>query len=177
MRLALVTTVLAGAAIAAAPPALASSGGQTPSHAEITTAVRQAERSPSLWATINICNSRRYRDILGVRGQLPALGFPSELSMDIQVNYWSTADKRFVAINSSKAVSRVSLGSASTGAQQGGGVFSFPPHSGLLNATIKFAWTLDGKVIGQTQRATSAGHPGADFGSPPHFSAASCKIP
>ncbi|MGO9959259.1 MAG: hypothetical protein ACLP50_25360 [Solirubrobacteraceae bacterium] len=177
MRLALVTTVLAGAAIVAAPAALGSTPGQAPSRAQITSAVRQAERSPSLWATINICNSRRYRDILGVRGQLPALGFPSELSMDIQVNYWSTGENRFVAIDSPKAISKVSLGSASTEAQQGGGVFSFPPHSGLLNATIEFTWTLDGKVIGQTQRRTTAGHPGADFGSPPHFSAASCEIP
>ena len=56
-------------------------------------------------------------------------------------------------------------------------MFPFNAHTGLLNATITFSWTRDGKVVGQTRRRTTAGHPNADYGSPPRYSAAQCTIP
>ena len=55
MRAALVTTVLAAAVatVAYAAPA----GAVKP--AQVARAVNRAERSPYLWATVNICSSRR----------------------------------------------------------------------------------------------------------------------
>ncbi|MGZ4172584.1 MAG: hypothetical protein ACXVRN_14575 [Solirubrobacteraceae bacterium] len=172
MRAALLTTVLAAAALVAGVPASAATVGP----ARIARAVRAAEKSRSLWATVNICSSRRYPHDLGVRGQMPTLGFSSSLSMVIQVNYWSTASKRFLPIQSNLATTRLSLGSATTGLEQDGAVFPFQPHTGLLNATITFIWTRAGKVIGQTVRPTTAGHHDADHSSPPRYSAAQCAI-
>jgi hypothetical protein len=172
MRSALLTTVLAAAALVTALPASAGTVGP----GQIARAVRAAESSPSLWATVNICNSRRYPDDLGVRGQMPALGFSSAMYMTVQVQYWSAQAKRFLPIQSKLATTRLSAGSASTGLQQDGAVFPFAAHTGLLNATITFIWTRGGKVIGQTVRRTTAGHHDADHGSPPHYSAAQCRI-
>jgi hypothetical protein len=172
MRAALLTTVLAaGLAVVSAP---ASAGTVGP--AQIARAVRTAERSKSLWATINICSSRRYPHDLGVRGQMPTLGFSASMSMVIQVDYWSTTNHRFLPIKSNLASTRLSLGTATTGLEQDGAVFPFKAHTGLLNATITFIWTRGGKVIGQTVRRTTAGHRDADHGSPPHYSAAQCHI-
>lgn len=176
VRVALATTVLAVSAIAACfpAPALASSG---PSAAQVRRAVGRAESSRSLWTTINICNSRAYPDSLGVRGQMPALGFAAVLSMRIQIDYYSAPQKRFVPIQSSTATRQISLGRWSSNLQQAGGVFPFKPHAGLLRATVQFTWMRSGKVIGQTVRQTTAGHKDADFASPPHYSAAQCQIP
>jgi hypothetical protein len=172
MRAGLVTTVLTAALLLAAVPASAGTVGP----ARIARAVRTAERSRSLWATVNICSTRRYPHDLGVRGQMPTLGFSASLSMVIQVNYWSTAAKRFVPIQSKLASTRLSLGSATNGLEQDGAVFPFSAHTGLLDATVTFTWTRMGKVIGQTVRRTTAGHHDADHGSPPHYSAARCRI-
>lgn len=174
MRAALVTTVLAAAVLVAAGSVTASAAGVGP--ARIARAVRSAERSRSLWATVNICSSRRYHNDLGVRGQMPTLGFSSRLFMVLQVNYWSQSSHRFVPIQSKLATTRLALGSVSHGLQQDGAVFPFHAHTGLLNATITFIWTRGGKVIGQTVRRTTAGHRDADHGSPPHYSAAQCRI-
>src|SRR5947209_20193020 len=87
MRAALVTTVLAAGVLVAAVPASAGTVGP----ARISRAVRNAERSPSLWATINICGSRRHPNDVGVRGQMPTLGFSASLFMVVQVNYWSAS--------------------------------------------------------------------------------------
>lgn len=172
MRAALLTTVLAVVLFVASVPASASTVGP----ARIARAVRTAERSKSLWATVNICSSRKYPHALGVRGEMPTLGFSSTMSMVIQVDYWSTTSHSFVPINNNLAVTRLSLGSAVTGIEQGGAVFPFKAHTGLLNAKITFSWARGGQVIGQTVRRTTAGHHDADHGSPPHYSAAQCLI-
>lgn len=195
VRVALSRTLLAAAAllastvaafavgsVAASPAAAAATrstrlASRAPSRAQIAQAVRRAESSASLWATINICNSSAYPDSLGVRGQMPALGFSSVLSMVIRTEYWSTAEKGFVPIPGSIATRSLTLGGATAGVEQAGAVFPFPAHAGLLSASVQFTWILGGKVLGQTLRAATSGHPGADYGSPPHFSAASCRIP
>jgi hypothetical protein len=172
MRAALLTTVLAAALLVPGAPAAAGTVGP----ARIARAVRAAESSRSLWATVNICSSRRYPHDLGVRGQMPTLGFSASMYMAVQVNYWSAASKRFLPIQSHLATTRLSLGGATTGLEQDGAVFPFKAHTGLLNATITFIWTRGGNVIGQTVRRTTAGHSDADHGSPPHYSAAQCRI-
>ena len=168
---ALGAATLSPASAAAAPAAPASVGP-----AQIARAITHAERSSSLWATINICTSRKYPDALGVRGQMPALGFPAQLSMDIQVDYWSAQTRQFIAIQDTAAVHALTLGRHAQGLYQDGAVFPFRAHTGLLNATITFTWTRNGKVIGHTRRRTTAGHHAADFGSPPRYSAAQCMI-
>jgi hypothetical protein len=92
------------------------------------------------------------------------------------VDYWSTGAKRFVPIQSSTATTSLALGRPSTGLQQDGAIFPFKAHTGLLNATVTFTWRRAGKVLGQTTRRTTGGHPDADYGSPPHFSAPQCRI-
>lgn len=171
--LAATAAVLATAVIVAGPAA----GAARPGPAQITRAVKRAERSSSLWATINICNSRRYRNQLGVRGEMPTLGFRAVMTMAIQVNYWSADKRRFIPIPSPSALTTLKLGSPASGLQQDGAVFPFKTHTGRLNATITFTWTRGGKVIGTTHRRTTAGHHDADYGSPPRYSAAECTIP
>jgi hypothetical protein len=171
MRAALATTVLAAAVFVVAGSAAADVGP-----ARIARAVHSAEQSRSLWATINICDTRKYRDDLGVRGQMPTLGFASSMFIVVQVDFWSQAQHRFLPIQSNLATTRLSLGTNASGLQQGGAVFPFSAHTGLLNATVTFIWTRSGKVIGQTVRRTTAGHTDAAHGNPPRYSAAQCRI-
>jgi hypothetical protein len=171
MRAALLTTVLAAAVFVAAGSAAADVGPT-----RIARAVRSAEQSRSLWATVNICDTRTYRNDLGVRGQMPTLGFAASMFMVVQVDFWSQAQHRFLPIQSNLATTRLSLGTNANGLQQDGAVFPFSAHTGLLNATVTFIWTRGGKVIGQTVRRTTAGHANAAHGSPPRYSAAQCRI-
>jgi hypothetical protein len=176
MRAALATTVLATAlAVVAAPSASASA--KAPSRRQIAQAVNSAERSQSLWATINICNSPTHRDRIGVRGQMPSLGISATMGMTVTLNSWSTSAQRFEPINSRNAVDQIQLGTHTSALEQAGTVFPFATGTtGLWNATIVFTWKRNGKIVGQTRRRTTGGHRTADFGSPPHFSAPQCRI-
>lgn len=171
MRAALVTTVLAAAVLLAAGTAAAAVGP-----ARIARAVHNAEQSRSLWATINICDTHKFRNDLGVRGQMPTLGFDASMFMVVQVNFWSADQHRFLPIQSNLATTRLSLGTNSSGLQQDGAVFPFSAHTGRLNATVTFIWARGGKIIGQAVRRTTAGHHDAAHGNPPRYSAAQCRV-
>lgn len=169
-----ITLLTAAIAVTVIVPAAAA---KAPTKRQIARAIGSATRSKSLWATVNICNSRRHPHMIGIRGQMPTLGFSATLSMRIQLNYWSTTAKAFAPITSPNAVATRPLGSVSTGLQQDGAEFRFSKQAtGMFDATVVFTWTRGGKVIGRATRNTTANHHDADFGSPPHYSAARCLI-
>lgn len=161
--LALITATIAGTASAA-----------TPSPSQIREAVSHAKRSKQLWATVNICDTRRHPDTLGIRGQVPALGFSSSISIEISVDFWNPQTKRFKPDPSANRLVR--LGSPSTGVHQQGVTFKFSPHAGRFRGNAKFMWRRGGKLLGGTKRVTTGGHRDADFGDPHGFSAATCTI-
>jgi hypothetical protein len=160
------------AVIACAAAAQASAAG--PSSSQIRKAVGSAKRSKRLWATINICDTRRHPNTLGIRGQVPALGFSSSISIAISVDFWNPATKRFKPDPGVDKLIR--LGNPSDGIQQQGVSFQFSPHAGRFRGNAVFVWKRSGKVLGQTDRLTTSGHRDADFGDPPGSSAATCTI-
>jgi hypothetical protein len=155
-----------------ATPALGSTSGPTPN--QIKSAVRSAERSKRLWATINVCDTRKHPNTIGIRGEVPALGFPTTISIALGVDFWSKTDKRFEPDPDAKQVIKVN--SVSHGIHQRGVTFRFAPHTGRLRGTATFSWTRRGKVLGKTKRVTTPSHHDADFGDPSGFSAATCMI-
>jgi hypothetical protein len=161
--------------LAAASPALGRAPAPNPTRSQIQQALRSAARSPDLWATVNICNTTSYRNKLGIRGQMPALGFPSQLTMTIDVDYWASAQKQFKAIPGFKK-QLVVLGTFGFGVQQGGTTFSFEPHAGLLRGRITFEWKRAGKALGYIVRGTTGNHKQVDQAHPPGHSAPTCTI-
>ena len=133
MRTAFTTlTVVLCLGVAAVVPTVASAAGN-PTQSQIPAAVRRAEGSRDLWATVNICNSRRYPDYLGVRGQMPSLGFPAWLSMRVQLLYYDHIKKSYVPVPS-RGTKLIRLGRSSSGLQQAGALFQFAPHQPPLRA-------------------------------------------
>jgi hypothetical protein len=151
-----------------------------PTAAQIHKAIAKVRRSKLLWATVNVCqlNGRHAAKggSIGVRGQMPTLGFSSTLSMTIQLNSWSSKSKSFTALPFKTAKTTVSPGRFATNLHQDGVVFPFGGPAGLLNATVSFSWSRGGKVLGTATRQTAAGHHDASGGRPPHYSAAQCRL-
>jgi hypothetical protein len=166
-------SVLAGAMIVPAA-AGAKAVPKAPTPAQIQTALRRAESSPDLWATVNVCDTRRHPDVIGIRAQMPALGFESTLRMRFLVEYWSTQAKAFKAVPG--ATRPVTVGLEKTGLHQEGVQFPFPPHSGSLRGTVKFEWATGHRLLGRSIANTTHGHRDADFGDPAHYSAPRCVI-
>jgi hypothetical protein len=148
-----------------------------PTGKQITMAIARAEQSADLWATINICNSANYPNYIGIRGQIPGLGFTTQVYMDVQVQYYDSATKKFIGTGNDQ---RLSLGRATHGVHQGGVRFPLqPPAAGdtyVLRGAIAFEWKLSGKLIGRTIKTTTGPLANVDFADPPGYSAATCTI-
>jgi len=155
-----------------ATPALGAASGPTPN--QIKSAVHNAERSKRLWATINVCDTRKHPHTIGIRSEAPALGFPATISISIAVDFYSKTDKRFEP--DPNATKKIKVGPVTHGIHQRGVTFRFAPHTGRLRGTATFSWTRHGKVLGSTKRLTTPSHHDADFGDPSGFSAATCMI-
>jgi hypothetical protein len=142
-----------------------------PSPAQVHDALARAERSPQLWATVNICDTRR--DMIGIRGQMPALGFTAGLYMTVTVDYWR--GNRPARVRGAKKT--IHVGTPAKGLYQAGADFRFRPHAGLLSGTITFGWRRAGKLLGSATRRTTRGHHNVHFSKPPRYSVARCAIP
>jgi hypothetical protein len=149
----------------------------TPTRAQISRAVTNAERSSYLWATINICRSHvRHGGLVGVRGEMGALGFRSTLAMTVQLRQYNGGRRTFIPVKGSTATRTVTLGSLDTGVHQDGAEFHYSSETGLLDATITFTWTRNGRRLGTVTRTTTSGHHEAAFAEPTGHSAASCRL-
>ncbi len=145
----------------------------SPTAAQVRAAVTTAERSPDLWATVNVCNTKKHPNTIGIRGQQPTLGFSAQLRMRFRVEYWT--GKAFRPLRGLEK--SVALGAPATGVKQDGWMFPFSPHAGRLRGSVIFEWRLHRKLIGKTKRLTRAHHRSADYGDPKGFSSTQCVIP
>lgn len=177
----LAVLIIVGLPAASAPAALggtrrASVAAATPSPAptpqQIHQAVAGAKKSSGLWATINICGSTGSSRALGIRGQMPGLGFATNLYMTFSVYYrTSTGAMQLVP----HTYDTVLAAQGSNRLYQSGVTFHFSPPAMLVGRVI-FVWKLQGRQLGQVVRWTTGNHHHADHGSPPGYSTAQCTL-
>jgi hypothetical protein len=169
-------------ALSLAPTALLAAAATTPTPAQIRAAVARGEKSADLWATVNACNLAsthpKGEKLIGVRVQMPGLGFASHLYMAIDIEYWNQAKKRFLKTNSHYGLK--SFGIAIRAPRQSGVSFAFtPPPAGshyVLRGVATLEWRIGTRVLGRVVRNTGHGYHHVDFSQPPGFNAATCTI-
>lgn len=136
-------------------------------------------QSPELWATVNLCNSPRHPDTIGIRGSMPGDGQAHDVmymrflvqSLDASTGSWAdigrSADSGFIAVGSAAAT------------RQAGRTFQFKPTSSAytLRGLVEFQWHRQGHTESVTTRTTSAHHRGVADAEPKGFSAATCTLP
>jgi hypothetical protein len=165
------------AAAGAAAARTATNAHHAPTPAEIHRAVARARRSSYLWATVNICLPRPHHGgVIGVRGEMPALGLRSTLSMTIQLRQYLATKHRFVDVTGTTARRTVTLGALRSGIHQDGAEFPYRSDTGVLSAEVTFTWVRDGRRLAQVMRATTGGHPSAAYGEPAGHSTARCTL-
>ncbi len=145
-----------------------------PTAAQMRSALARAKRSKNLWATVNICDTKHHPNAIGIRGQMPTLGFPATLVLIVRLDYYSLQTASFRPVPHVRM--RDTLGTASTGFRQGGGIFPFKPPVAPLRGKVTFQWRVGNRLLGQATRLTSHGDKGVDNGDPPGTSNAVCRI-
>lgn len=142
---------------------------------------RTIDKSRHLWATVNICDTARHPDTMGVRASMPGSGKRRErMYMRFRAQYFSTTDNTWKNF-SSKALDSgwQRVGSARYKARQSGWTF---PRLNLragqryeLRGVVRFQWRRGKRVVRKAVKSTTRGHRTA-VSEPRGFSAATCRI-
>ena len=141
-----------------------------------------AQAAPgSLWATVNVCDTERNENMLGIRASMPGLRRKGEtLWMRFRVQYFSFTEQRwhnFLAEGTDSGYLRIARHSRHR-ARQSGYMFPFSPQVGdryLLRGAVEFQWRKRGRVMRNARELTTASQP-VTVADPEGYSEATCEI-
>ena len=139
-----------------------------------------AAKTNNLWSTINICDTHKHPNKLGVRGRMPNDGHKSHtLWMKFIAQYKNTNTHKWQKVTSTKFEK---LGDGSTSWRSSGKTFTITFAKAAPKGThftfrglVKYQWRSGSTVVLSKQRTTTSGHPAMNS-DPPGYSAATCVI-
>jgi hypothetical protein len=133
-----------------------------------------------LWATVNVCDTERSPNTIGIRGSMPARRDEREtMWMRFQVQYLSDVDDSWHYVTDGGDSGFVSVGSARYKARQSGRSFRIDPNNGrsvVVRGRVSFEWRLRGEVVRRARKRTRKGHRSSAGADPPGYTAATCTI-
>ena len=143
-------------------------------------AAAEAGGGSHLWATVNVCDTEKSPDAIGIRARMPGDGTRRRMFMRFRTQFYSDQDFSWKYVSSGGRSPWVEVGSAIFAYKETGYEFTFdPPAAGstfLLRGVVEFQWrSKGGKVVRRTRKFTEKGHrtKGAD---PRGYSEARCRI-
>jgi hypothetical protein len=159
--------------------------------AVVTTGALAGSESPTLqtasavkdqWSTINICDTAKHPDQLGIRARMPALDRPVKMKMRFFVQYLRKG--AWVALPSADGGTTMSewlvAGYGKHTWEELGDTFRItklkPGDTYLMRGLVKFQWRRHGKVIKTAHAYTAGHHSRGDYGDPKGYTAATCSM-
>jgi hypothetical protein len=139
------------------------------------------DKSPRLWATINVCDTVKHPDTIGIRASMPGSGSRHErMFMRFQVQYLDATSNRWTDLGPAADSGFLPVGSAKYRRRESGRNFAIsPPPAGqefALRGVVTFEWRRGDQVVRRARKRTRTGHRGTMGSDPKGFSAAECTI-
>jgi hypothetical protein len=135
-----------------------------------------AAKDTGPWATVNVCDTTRQPDSVGIRASMPGTPRGARLSMRFRVQY---RDGRgdWVDIDGADSGWR-RVGRAKGAAAESGWSFTFarPAKTVVLRGVVRFRWRRGHTLPRGAEVATEAGHRSSAGADPSGYSAATCAL-
>jgi hypothetical protein len=139
-------------------------------------------REPTLWATVNVCNTEKQPDAIGIRASMPGVPKGAKLTVRFRVQYRTadrTSDDGWEDVEGADSGWRpAGAGIAKGVAVESGWSFTFahPPNPVTLRGVVRFRWRRGDQLPRQAELPTEAGHRSIAGADPPGYSAATCEL-
>jgi hypothetical protein len=167
--------------------------GATASVSVARSEFRVQEGEPPLWATVNICDTAKSPNALGVRTSVPGDGSGRRVYARYSAQWWSGAQQAWLTVGGAGTTDWVYVGSQDWSATQGGWIFHFSqPPAGtayVIRGVVELSWrdevraTRRGKrkrarwsVVQRRVLLTETGKAGVRGGDPAGTSKAMCLL-
>jgi hypothetical protein len=173
-RAALCLLVAVALVVAVAPSGQAAKRSSSKKSSSLT-------RSSLLWATINVCDTSKHPDTIGIRASMPGSGRKKErMYMRFEVQYFEPVENRWKDVGPSADSGFLSVGAATYRRRESGRDFAISaPAAGQayqLRGLVTFEWRRGRKIVARTSRTTRSGHKGTTGSDPAGYSATDCTI-
>ena len=149
-------------------PALQTDTGQGAGHLVAAAARSKPNRSDGgkrrrpFWATVNICDTAKSPNALGVRTSVPGNGTGQRIFARYTAQWWSAAEQEWLTVAGSGVTDWVALGRADMSSRQAGWTFRFvQPPAGttyVMRGIVELQWR--GKSARKGRRFDMARRPG-----------------
>jgi hypothetical protein len=138
-------------------------------------ATARPAQTDHLWATVNVCDTAKHPNEVGIRASMPGTPRGAVRRMRFRVQ-WRDGDRwRYVtgADSGWRTLKR-----ASGRAIESGWSFEFEPPSKPITfrGVVRFRWLREGRVVARAVEITEAGHRSTAGADPDGYSAATCSI-
>ena len=127
------------------------------------------------WATVNVCDSAKRPDAIGIRASMPGVPKGTRMAMRFRVQFKTGDGWQDVK----GAASRWQpVGVARGSAIESGWSFTFahPSSPVTLRGMVQLRWRKGGAVVRQIELPTEAGHRSSAGADPADYSAATCTL-
>jgi hypothetical protein len=132
----------------------------------------QADR---LWATVNVCDTSRHPNEVGIRASMPGVPRRAVRRMRFRVQWRDGSRWRFVtgADSGWRKLSR-SRGRAI----ESGWSFEFEPPAKAITfrGVVGYRWVRNGRIVASAREITESGHRSTAGADPADYSAATCSM-
>ena len=128
-----------------------------------------------LWATVNVCDTARHPNEVGIRASMPGVPRRAVRRMRFRVQ-WRDGDRwRFVTGADS---SWRKLSESRGRAIESGWSFEFEPPAKAITfrGVVGFRWVRGGRIVAGAKEITESGHRSTAGADPAGFSAATCSM-
>ena len=138
-------------------------------------ATARPAQSDRLWATVNVCDTARHPNEVGIRASMPGVPRRAVRRMRFRVQ-WRDGDRwRFVE----GADSGWGKLSRSRGrAVESGWSFEFEPPATAITfrGVVGYRWVRNGRIVARAREITESGHRSTAGADPADYSAATCSM-
>ena len=140
-----------------------------------------ASHARELWATVNICDTERNPNVLGVRASMPGNGTKQTMWMRFRASYFDRATERWRDVGGTSRSPWIKVGDARFRSRQAGRKFRIDPPapitSYVVRGVVDYQWrSPKGRVKRRARQKTLSGHPTGSHGDPRGYSAGVCEI-
>ena len=134
-----------------------------------------AHAQKHLWATVNVCDTAKHPDEVGVRASMP--GFPRRTARRMRFRIQFRDGDRWRYVTGADSGWR-RLSRARRRPVEAGWSFVFPPPEQPITfrGVVRYRWLKHGRVVGRALEITEMGHRSTAGADPPGYSAATCSI-
>jgi hypothetical protein len=139
-----------------------------------------ASHAGALWATVNICDTERNPNVLGVRASMPGNGTRQTMWMRFRASYFDRSTEQWHDVGGTSISPWIKVGDARFRRREAGRKFKIEPPvpttTHVVRGIVQFQWRRGRKVVRRAKQKTLSGHRTGRHADPHGYSKGVCEI-